>query len=163
MKRRNSMKKETRKNKVRKSQIYQLVAIAISSIVAGAGVAFLYYKGIQNLFWIIIIFWLVFALIYAEIYYGYILDLKEFEESQAYFEKLKETLQGGEKEVFRKYGRNDDAKILKNVTETYGLRYFVRANEDSIFIFTRDCKDKESPHEPISTEFFQEYFEFKTE
>ena len=58
------MKKETRKNKVRKSQIYQLVAIAISSIVAGAGVAFLYYKGIQNLFWIIIIFWLVFALIY---------------------------------------------------------------------------------------------------
>ena len=62
-----------------------------------------------------------------------------------------------------KYGIGEDAQILKSVAETHKLRYFVRTNEDSIFIFTRDCNDKESPHKQIPIEFFHKYFEFKTE
>ena len=101
--------------------------------------------------------------LYKVLFMTYISALKETEADQDYFQELKETLNGTEKEVCRLYGRDLDSKMLKYVEEKYKLRYFITIVEDTIVVFTKDSNDEESPHEQISIGYFQEYFEFKTE
>jgi len=110
---------------------------------------------------IILIFCGIVTIVYGEAYFISILPAKKQEDDEENFEKLKQYLQGTEKEVLRKYNSSLDARMLKNLAKEYNIRCFARIENDEIIIVTRD--NDERTGSPIRVDYgcFRE--NFKTE